>query len=197
MNRQTTRLQAASALAMAMFEQKGLRGLIDSKFPKDPRMKLTPGNAVKAMIGTMLSAEGRRPLFGISNLYVSSPNEKLFGEGVDDTALNARAFSRSLDRLFRKDLGELMFECYSMLCDEYGLSSNMFNIDETNFGVTSLVKEPDLMEAAFPERCGHAKNGHNERLVHSLLSVTDGNGAVCYERPYDGATTTVRWIGAR
>jgi hypothetical protein len=28
---------------MAMFEQKGLRGLIDSKFPKDPRMKLTPG----------------------------------------------------------------------------------------------------------------------------------------------------------
>jgi hypothetical protein len=75
MNRQTTRLQAASALAIAMFEQKGLTELIDSKFKHDPRIKLTPGNAVKAMIGTMLSAEGRRPLFGISNFYVSSPTE--------------------------------------------------------------------------------------------------------------------------
>jgi len=189
MNRQTTRLQAASALAMAVFEQKGLTGLIDSKFPKDPRIKLTPGNAVKAMIGTMLSAEGRRPLFGISDFYVSSPNGRLFGDGVDVDALNARAFSRDLDRLFGKDLGELTFECYSMLCREYGLSSNMFNIDETNFGVTSLVKEPDLIGAAVPERCGHAKDGHNERLVYSLLSITDGNGAICYERPYDGATT--------
>ncbi len=34
----------------------------------------------------------------------------------------------------------------------------------------------------------HAKDGHNERLVYSLLSVTDQNGIVCYERPYDGAT---------
>ena len=189
MNRQTTRLQAASALALAMFEQKGLTELIDSRFKRDPRIKLTPGNAVKAMIGTMLSAEGRRPLFGISNFYVSSPTEQLFGDGVDTKALGARAFSRNLDRLFAKDLGELTFECYSELCGEYGLSSNMFNIDETNFGVTSLSKEPDLMEAAFPERCGHAKDGHNERLVYSLLSITDGNGAICYERPYDGATT--------
>ena len=188
-NIQTTRLQAASALAMAMFEQKGLTELIDSGFRHDPRIKLTPGNAVKAMIGTMLSAEGRRPLFGISNFYVSSPNDRLFGEGVDTGALNARAFSRNLDRLFGKDLGDLTFECYSKLCAEYGLSSNMFNIDETNFGVTSLVKEPDLPDAAVPERCGHAKDGHNERLVYSLLSITDGNGAICYERPYDGATT--------
>lgn len=189
MNKQTTRLQAASALAMAMFEQKGLTELIDSKFKHDSRIRLTPGNAVKAMIGTMLSAEGRRPLFGISNFYLSSPTEQLFGSDADVSALNARAFSRNLDRLFKMDLGELTFECYSMLCKEYGLSSNMFNIDETNFSVTSLVKEPDVMEAAFPERCGHAKDGHNERLVYSLLSVTDGNGAICYERPYDGATT--------
>jgi len=55
-------LSTASALAMAMFEQKGLTELIDSKFSKDRRMKLTPGNAIKAMIGTILSAEGRRPL---------------------------------------------------------------------------------------------------------------------------------------
>jgi len=79
-NTQTTRLQVASALALAVLEQKGLAELIDSKFPKDPRIKLSPGNAVKAMVGTMLCTEGRRPLFGILNFYVSSPNDRLFGD---------------------------------------------------------------------------------------------------------------------
>ncbi len=122
-NRQTTRLQAASALALTMLEQKGFTELIDSKSSKDPRIKLTPGNAVKSMIGTMLSAEGRRPLFEISNFYVSNPTDQLFGKGVDVNALNARAFFKNLDRLFKKDLGELTFECYSMLYKEYGLNS--------------------------------------------------------------------------
>ena len=26
-------------------------------------------------------------------------------------------------------------------------------------------------------------------MVYSLLSMTDGNGIVCYERPYDGSTS--------
>ena len=173
---------------MALFEQKGLTDLIDSQFRLDPRIKLTPGNAVKAMVGQMLSSEGRRALFGLSDFYVQAPTERLFGKDVDINALGATAFSRDLDRLFKKDLGELTYECYSRLAEEYGLRSNMFNVDMTNFGITSLSSYPDLIDAAVPERCGHAKDGHDERLVYSLLTVTDENGAVCYEKPYDGAT---------
>ncbi len=51
-----------------------------------------------------------------------------------------------------------------------------------------MNKNADAPEAAIPERCGHAKDGHHEKLVYSLLSVTDENRIVCYERPYDGAT---------
>ena len=42
------KVQAFPALAMALFEQSGLTELIDSRFEIDPRIKLTPGNAVKA-----------------------------------------------------------------------------------------------------------------------------------------------------
>ena len=184
----TVKVQAASVLAMALFEQKGLREIIDSDFSLDKRIKLTPGNAVKAMVGHMLSAEGRRPLFGIQDFFVQTPTQQLFGSKVDIPALGATAFSRNLDRLFAKDLGELTYGCYLRLAEEYGMASNMFNVDMTNFSVTGLNEYPDLAEAAFPERCGHAKDGHNERLVYSLLTVTDENGAVCYEKPYDGAT---------
>ena len=155
----SVRIQAAPALAMALFEQKGLTDLIDSRFELDPRIKLTPGNAVKAMVGQMLSSERRRALFGLNDFYVQTPTERLFGKGVDLKALGATAFSRNLDRLFEKNLGELTYECYSRLAGEYGLKSNMFNVDMTNFGVTSLSSYPDLIGAAVPERCGHAKDG--------------------------------------
>ena len=183
----TARIQAAPVLAMAFFEQKGLTELIDSRFDLDKRIKLTPGNAVKAMVGQMMSTERRRALFGLNDFYVQAPTEQLFGKSVDLKALEATAFSRNLDRLFKQELGELTFDCYRRLAEEYGLKSSMFNIDMTNFSVTSLDSYPDL-DAAVPERCGHAKDGHNERLVYSLLTVTDENGAVCYEKPYDGAT---------
>lgn len=182
-------LGSVSAMAMAMFEQTGLRELIDSQFGNDPRVKLTPGNAVKALIGDMMGSRGRSALYNVSNPFVSAPVDLLFGPKVDVAALGGRAFSRNLDRLFDKDLPGLSYECYRRLCGFCGLSSNVFNVDSTNFTVYSLEGEADRDGAAVPERCGHAKDGHNDRLVYSLLSMTDGNGVVCYERPYDGSTS--------
>ena len=182
-------LGAVSALAMAMFEQTGLRELIDSRFETDARVKLTPGNAVKALIGDMMGSRGRSALYNVSNPFVSAPVDLLFGPKVDVPSLGGRAFSRNLDRLFGIDLPELSYDCYRRLCGFYGLSSNMFNVDSTNFTIHSLNNDADRDGAAVPGWCGHAKDGHDGRMVYSLLSMTDGNGVVCYERPYDGSTS--------
>ena len=181
-------LRATAALAMAFFEQTGLRELIDSKFDIDRRQKLTPGYAVKALIGDMVGHEGRRPLYNIANPFRSAPNDLLFGEKVDIKSLGGTAFSRTLDRLFTLDLPGLTYECYELLAGAYALTSRVFNIDTTNWTITPVSKEADVEGAAIPERCGHAKDGHNDRLVYTLLSITDENGVVCYERPYDGST---------
>ena len=180
-------LPASVALAAAMFEQTGLRELIDSRFDLDPRQKLSPGNAVKALIGDMVGSKGRSALFNVGYKYLAAPNDKLFGRKVDVKALGGTAFGRDLDKLYDLDLPELSYECYSKLASFYGLRSNVFNVDSTNFSITALSKERDG-DAAVPERCGHAKDGRNDRLVYSLLSVTDENSVLCYECPYDGAT---------
>lgn len=87
-----------------------------------------------------------------------------------------------------------------MLTSRYHLDSNLFNLDSTNFTIHSLDVIADRYGAAVPEWCGHAKDGHNERLVYTLLSMTDENGIVCYEKPYDGSTSdqemdedAIRW----
>jgi transposase len=180
-------LPASIALATAMFEQTGLRELIDSKFDLDSRKKLSPGSAVKALIGDMVGSRGRSALFNVSYKYLAAPNELLFGKKVNVKALGGTAFSRDLDQLYELDLPGLSYECYSRLAEFYGLKSNVFNVDSTNFSITALSKESDG-DAAVPERCGHAKDGRNDRLVYSLLSVTDENSVLCYECPYDGAT---------
>ena len=86
-------LTATVALAMAFYKQTGLRELIDSKFDIDRRQKLTPGYAVKALIGDMVGHEGRRPLYNVANPFMSAPNDLLFGEKVDVRSLGGRAFS--------------------------------------------------------------------------------------------------------
>ena len=112
-NRTYEGLQAAPALALALFEQSGSRELIGSKFDIDPRTKLTPGNAMKAMFGPMFSTSGRSPLFTVRNMCRSAPVDLMFGRKVGFDSLGARAFDGNLNALFGKDLGELSYECYA------------------------------------------------------------------------------------
>ena len=155
-----------------------MRELIDSKFNTDVRQKLSPGNAVKALIGDMADTKGRNAPFNVADRYMSAPVDLMFGPKVDIPALGGRAFSRNLDLLFDIDLPSLTYECYSLLAERYGLSSRVFNVDETNFGITVLGKDPDLPDAAVPERCGHAKDGHNEGLVYSPVCHRRERGCV-------------------
>lgn len=185
MDRDYEGLPVMPVLAMALFEQSGLTGLIDDIVQPDIRKVLTPGNTVKAMIGAFFRSRGRQPLYMMERFYLSAPVDLLFGPKVKHNSLGDRVFERDLDDLFEADLPDLIHRCYGRLCSRYGLKSSMFNIDCTNFTITALYKEPDREGATVPERCGHAKDGHNERLVYSMLTVTDGNGIVCYELDFD------------
>ena len=132
------KVQAFPALAMALFEQSGLTRLIDSRFDIDPRIKLTPGNAVKALVGNMFTSEGRRPIYNVSHPFLSAPGGLIFGHKVDVGALGGRAFDRNLYRLFSIDLPELYHDCYSLITSRYHLDSNLYNLDSTNFTIHSL-----------------------------------------------------------
>ena len=134
-----------------------------------------------------MGLEGRHPLYSVHNPFKTAPNDLLFGEKVTIESLGGRAFSRNLDLLFTLDLPRLTYECYESLARTYALTSRVFNIDSTNWTITPVSKEADVDGAAIPQRCGHAKDRQNEKLVYTLLSVTDENGVVCYERPYNGS----------
>lgn len=183
-----TGMRAMPALAMAVLEQSGICGSIDSLVKPDPQRILTPGKAAKFMVGGLYFGMGRRALYKFDRLYATAPLEMLCGKPVEPSNLNSRAFSRALDDLFGLDLPALSFDCYETLARRYGIAAVVYNMDSTNFGVDAVVIEADRDGAAIPEWNGHAKDGDNSRRVYNLQSVTDSNGIVCYERPYDGST---------
>ena len=181
-NEEYVGLPASVALAAAMFEQTGLRELIDSRFNLDPRQKLSPGNAIKALIGDMVGSRGRSALFNVSYKYMAAPNDLLFGRKVDVKALGGTAFSRDLDRLYDLNLPGLSYGCYSKLASFYGLKSNVFNVDSTNFSITALSKEPDG-DAALPER--------------PILSWTEGPSSSFQERWIRSSPRSSRTVRSR
>ena len=83
-------LRATSALAMALFEQSGLRGLLDERIPVDKRRKLSIGYAVKAFIGDMMGHADRRALSRVSDPFMSAPVSEMFGEKMDLEGLGPR-----------------------------------------------------------------------------------------------------------
>ena len=184
-----TGVRAMPTLAMAILEQCGICDMIDERIEPDPQRILTPGKAVKLMVGAMFMGMGRRPLYLFDRLYASAPLELLCGDGVVPKNLNARAFSRALDDIFALDLPALTFDIYSRLAERYLIAGFVYHIDSTNFGVTAVVIDRDDPEAAIPEWNGHAKDGDNSKRVYNLQTVTDRFGIVCYERPYDGTVS--------
>ena len=103
-------LRATSALAMALFEQSGLRGLLDERIPVDKRRKLSIGYAVKAFIGDMMGHADRRALSRVSDPFMSAPVSEMFGEKMDLEGLGATALSRDLDIMFEADLPAVTYD---------------------------------------------------------------------------------------
>ncbi len=148
---------ASAAMAMSLFERAGLTKLIDSKFILDKRVKLTPGNTVKAFIGKLLSTTGRAPIYTLRDFYLNAPTDLLFGEKVDYEAMCATSVTRNLDLLFGLNLDRLSYECYQAFSGLFGIISRIYNVDMTNFSITSLNVDGEGNEAALPQRCGMRK----------------------------------------
>lgn len=62
-----------------------------------------------------------------------------------------------------------------MLGRRYRLLRYIYNMDSTNFSVTTLTMERDKPDAAIPQGNGHAKDGDNSKLVYNLQLIIDQN----------------------
>lgn len=172
-----------SAMAMAMFETSGLAaGLTESLGRTFENRRLTPVNAVKAMMGPVFDGRGKMALHNISTFYTDAPTEELFG--VDRSSMHDNAFGRALDTLADLDHSATLWSLSETLEEKYQLGSDTFHVDTTNIAVYCLEKDYDS-EPVVPAFPGDSKEGRSDLLHYAFLAVTDSDGILRYLEPYN------------
>ena len=200
-------VHAIPALIMGMMEASGVRKLIDNSCLEMGRSchDLSPGMAAKAMVGTMVE-RGKLPLYRVRDYYSTAPADLLFGCGVDSRSLSDTVLAERLDTIFRLDTRKVLLESYRLLATAYGLSSDRFFMDATNytmFGRRYLERqlEYDLglledgiepKESPIPAYGGNAKDGRNDLVQLCLSHIVDRNGIPISSQSYDGNTSDIR-----
>jgi len=182
---------AMGAFAMALTESVGIREYIDSMCDYDEaRRILSPGMALKAMLGLLFGFKHKAPLANIPLFYSSAPTDLLFGPKVERSCLNDSAFGRALDTLYKANREEMIWKCAEMCAEKYCIPSDVFYTDATNFSLYAVPQE-ERDGVAVPAYSGHAKDGRNKQVQYSMVSVTDSNGLLRCQKPFSGNASDV------
>jgi transposase len=188
-------ISAGSALGMAMMKAIGIPEYIDDNTGWDRSQRvLSPGNALKAICGTMFTENLKRSLTGISSFYGYSPVDTLFGAKVDHQSLNDVSLGRAMDTVFGGDLELLYYNIASRAKAQYGIISKYYHLDGSNI---TVVRDPnreygELDDDVPRPMLGHPKDGHTDRLQYNFECVADDNGLPVYFKTHDGNTTDNR-----
>ncbi len=199
-------IHAVPALVMGLMEVSGIRKMIDhsSMGLGIGCYDLSPGMAVKAMVGTMVE-RGKTPLYRVEDYYSTAPTDLLFGRDVDNGSLSDTILASRLDTIFRLDMREVQLKAYGLLKEMYGFDTDRLFMDATNytmFGIRYLTRQTEFdmgleekgiipKESPIPAYGGNAKDGHNDRVQLSLSHVVDRNGIPVVSSSYDGNTSDI------
>ena len=200
-------IHAIPSTVMAVMESSGIRRHLDDlcKEKADAACFLSPGMAVKAMVGAMVE-RGKRPLYRVSDYYSTAPADKLFGPMVDNGSLSDTVLAQRLDTVFSIDTRKALHDCYLLLKEKYGFTSDTCFMDASNYTMYGLKYVETQMnhdqrlaengitvkESPIPAFGGNAKDGHNDRVQLDIGHVVDANGIPMFSQSYDGNTSDIR-----
>ena len=183
-------LQFGPALGMALLEASGIRKAIDAEAPKAVS-NLSAGMAAKAMIGTMFTEGLRKPLYRVKAQFATAPVDKVFGPYVKNASLSDTALASRLDTIFGMDMDGFLWRSRKALCGAYGLASDTYSMDATNFPFFGVGYKDRADGGAMPMYSKNSKSKRNDLMQKCVQGICDGNGILAYTRSYDGNTSDI------
>ena len=179
---------AGPALGMALMEAVGIPDFIDSQteWDRDQRV-LSPGQACKAICGTMFTENIKRSLTKVQGFYSYAPVDSLFGEYVDHTSLNDVSLGRAMDTIYDADVERLFFNISARVKAAYQILSRFYHFDATNVTIARGPEdEYDVDEGVPIPKLGKPKDNTTGRVQYNLQAVVDDNGFPVYQKVHDG-----------
>ena len=183
--RAAERLSVGPALGMSLMDSFGITDIIDKTCGFHGESALSPGNAVKAICGTMFTDNKRKALYNVEGFYSYAPVSRLFGPEVEHSSLNDSTLGRCLDRVFESGTTEMFNDISNHVHTSLRLDSRFLHLDTSN---VTVFKNPKMEQDEYGPKAahGHAKDGHDERLQYSFESIVDEHGLQLYMKAHDG-----------
>jgi transposase len=158
---------------------------IDSKLGKDPQRKVSPGQAVVAMILNGLGFTNRR-LYLTHQFFTSKPIERLLGVDLTAEDFTDYTLGHALDDISKHGATQLFAEVAFGVALDHDLLGGAHHLDTTSLAVHGLYEvedDPDVIEVTH----GYSKD-HRPDLKQAVLSlVINGPSSIpLWMEPLDG-----------
>ena len=158
--------------------------------PLDPRVKMSIGTVVKALIINMLS--GRTPLVHLEHTFTDIECGILFGEGILARDLNDDRLGDALDKISSLDYKKL----YSLICMQalkiHNVDAEALHVDTTNISLEGDYK--DIATGIFDITYGDPKSGRKDLKQANIGLVVQQDGLPIAGTGLSGNTSDVVWF---
>ena len=158
--------------------------------PVDPRVKISIGVLIKAMIINILM--GRTPLVHVENAFSTFECEILLGEGINPSDLNDDRLGDALEKLGVLDYHKL----YSQICmramDIHNAKAQVIHVDTTNISLHGSYIDPAL--GNFDVTFGDPKIGRKDLKQANIGLFVQQNGLPIGGTALAGNTSDVIWF---
>ena len=162
--------------------------MIDRRLVPDEQERITPGEAMAAMILNGLGF-ANRPLSLTPQFFANKPLDLLFRQGVGAEMFNRFKLGRTLDEAYAYGC-DLLFEEFALsICAQEGIDLRFNHLDTTSFSRTGDYV-PDSDEHAMRITHGYSKD-HRPDLKQAVLElmVSQDGGVPFVSKSWDGNTS--------
>lgn len=158
--------------------------------PVDPRVKISIGVLIKAMIINVLM--GRTPLVHVENTFTPFECEILLGEGIKPSDLNDDRLGDAIERLGVLDYHKLYSEICMRAMDIHNAKTEEIHVDTTNISLEGSYADPAL--GKFDVTFGDPKSGRKDLKQANIGLFVQQDGLPIGGTGLAGNTSDVMWF---
>jgi transposase len=158
--------------------------------PLDPRVKISVGVLIKAMIINVLM--GRLPLVHVENTFSQFECEILLGEGINPSDLNDDRLGNAIEKLGVLDYHKLYSEICMRAIDVHNAKVEGVHVDTTNISLQGSYMDPAL--GNFDVTFGDPKSKRKDLKQANIGLFVQQNGLPLGGTGLSGNTSDVVWF---
>lgn len=168
--------------------------IVNTSVEWDPlQCKVSPGDAVKAMVMTMTMDAYRPALENIASRFRGQPLELLFDSVGDHNDLDPDMLARTLDRFHDAGVVKLFMTVSAALRTRFGITTGAVHSDTTSVSLQGSYDfdEHDAMHITK----GYSKDKRPDLQQFMIGDAVNEFGVPIVSVPLDGNTSDVTWNG--